>query len=156
MSSEAGSGNPKTFVPAALGVAAADGARSLGIGARDRSELIAAIKDGLPVGSLDLVAEALDLLPSTVAGAVGIPGRTLTRRRREGRLSAAESERLYRVSRLLEHAETLLGTRVAARRWLESPKLALGGRTPLEYADSEPGADEVADLIVRLEHGVFS
>jgi putative toxin-antitoxin system antitoxin component (TIGR02293 family) len=40
--------------------------------------------------------------------------------------------------------------------WLKSPQKALGGKTPLEYSDTEPGAREVEDLLGRLEHGVFS
>ncbi|MBW1797126.1 MAG: DUF2384 domain-containing protein, partial [Deltaproteobacteria bacterium] len=36
------------------------------------------------------------------------------------------------------------------------PARALGGKTPLEYADTEPGAQEVDELLGRIEHGVFS
>jgi uncharacterized protein (DUF2384 family) len=38
----------------------------------------------------------------------------------------------------------------------EKIQKGLGGKTPLEYADTEPGAREVEDLLGRLEHGVFS
>ncbi len=44
----------------------------------------------------------------------------------------------------------------AAREWLKSPLPALAGKTPLEFADTEPGAQEVEDLLGRIEHGVFS
>lgn len=43
-----------------------------------------------------------------------------------------------------------------AKEWLTSPAVALGGTTRLEFADTEPGANEVMILIGRLEHGVFS
>jgi uncharacterized protein (DUF2384 family) len=33
---------------------------------------------------------------------------------------------------------------------------ALGGRSPLDFAQTEPGAREVENVIGRLEHGVFS
>jgi len=42
------------------------------------------------------------------------------------------------------------------RQWLKMPAKALGGKTPLEYADTEPGTQEVEDLLVRIEYGVFS
>jgi putative toxin-antitoxin system antitoxin component (TIGR02293 family) len=41
-----------------------------------------------------------------------------------------------------------------ARRWLTSPSIAFGGKRPIDVAQIEPG--KVADLIGRLEHGVFS
>jgi putative toxin-antitoxin system antitoxin component (TIGR02293 family) len=42
------------------------------------------------------------------------------------------------------------------RQWFKMPAKALGGKTPLEYADTEPGTQEVEDLLVRIEYGVFS
>jgi len=44
----------------------------------------------------------------------------------------------------------------SAAHWLHTPKRALGGAAPIEYADTEPGVREIQDLIGRLEHGVFS
>jgi len=46
------------------------------------------------------------------------------------------------------------GDRELAGRWLTSPSLAFGGIRPIDVAQTEPG--KVADLIGRLEHGVFS
>jgi putative toxin-antitoxin system antitoxin component (TIGR02293 family) len=40
--------------------------------------------------------------------------------------------------------------------WLNSPNHGLGGRTPLQMAQTEAGSREVENLIGRLEHGVFS
>ena len=121
-------------------VPAAEGAVAVGLSAVSRAGVIAALRRGLPVEA--------DLL--------SIPRRTLTRRRRDGRLHPLEGERLYRFAQLLERAEQLTGGRGAARRWLRSPKLALSGRTPPEYAGAKLGAEEVLDLITRTEHGVFS
>jgi putative toxin-antitoxin system antitoxin component (TIGR02293 family) len=57
---------------------------------------------------------------------------------------------------LFTKAQEVLRGRENARLWFTSPKIALGGKTPLEYADTELGAREVEDLLSRLEHGVFS
>jgi putative toxin-antitoxin system antitoxin component (TIGR02293 family) len=43
-----------------------------------------------------------------------------------------------------------------ARKWLKEPSWALGDVTPLQYADTELGAQEVEDLLGRIEHGVFT
>lgn len=47
------------------------------------------------------------------------------------------------------------GDQQTSRDWLARPARALGGRTPLEFAETEIGAREVEDLIGRLEHGVY-
>jgi putative toxin-antitoxin system antitoxin component (TIGR02293 family) len=48
------------------------------------------------------------------------------------------------------------GDRTAAQRWLNEPAKALGGSKPIDYLDTEAGAEAVHDLILRLEHGVIT
>jgi len=48
------------------------------------------------------------------------------------------------------------GDVAAVHRWLTRPNRALGYVPPLSYAKTEVGAREVEDLIMRLEHGIFS
>jgi putative toxin-antitoxin system antitoxin component (TIGR02293 family) len=88
---------------------------------------------------------------------VGIPERTLARRRVSRRLTPDESERLLRISAVFEDAVNLFEGDVAgAVTWLTTSRKALGDRSPLEYARTETGAREVENLIGRLEHGIFS
>jgi putative toxin-antitoxin system antitoxin component (TIGR02293 family) len=50
------------------------------------------------------------------------------RRRREGRLVRYESDRIYRLARIVALAKALLGGRDAATRWLKRPRrIAFGG-----------------------------
>lgn len=84
---------------------------------------------------------------------VGIPMRTLARREQ---FKPDESERILRVASVFHRTIEVLGDLEKARRWFATPKRALGGRTPLEFCDTEPGAEEVRDLLGRLEHGVFT
>jgi putative toxin-antitoxin system antitoxin component (TIGR02293 family) len=58
--------------------------------------------------------------------------------------------------RLFDQAKKVFGTDENTRRWFNSRVLALGRKTPLEYAQTEPGAREVENIIGRIEHGVFS
>lgn len=74
----------------------------------------------------------------------------------EGRLQTDESERLFRIAALYDRAIEVLGDPERARAWFKEPKKALGMKTPLQYADTEPGAREVENLLGRLEYGVFS
>jgi putative toxin-antitoxin system antitoxin component (TIGR02293 family) len=87
----------------------------------------------------------------------GISEGSFARRKRSGRLSPAESERLLRLSRVFEAALSLYdGDRDGAREWLQTSIPALGDQSPLALARTEPGAREVEDLIGRIEHGIVS
>ena len=61
-----------------------------------------------------------------------------------------------RISNLYDRALEVLGDQERAEAWLKEPKKALGMKTPFQYADTEPGAREVENLLGRLEYGVFS
>lgn len=121
---------------------------------KDTRELIAALKAGLPSERVETLKNALEIPTYQLTELVGIPSSTLARRRQAGRLVKEESERIYRIADLLLHAAEVFGTLDRARRWLQKPQFALGGSTPLAFADTEPGVREVNDLLVRIEHGM--
>lgn len=53
-------------------------------------------------------------------------------------------------------ATEVLGNADKARRWLKSPNRALGGEVPFDLLDTEIGAHQVEEVLVRLNHGLFS
>ncbi|HPB76739.1 MAG TPA: DUF2384 domain-containing protein [Chromatiaceae bacterium] len=110
---------------------------------------------GLPFAELEALRGPLGISLQELATLAGIPVRTLARRRQAGRLERLESERVLRIERLLALATEMLRDTKLARDWLTTPKVALGGHSPLAYADTEVGAREVEQLIGRLRHGVF-
>jgi putative toxin-antitoxin system antitoxin component (TIGR02293 family) len=85
---------------------------------------------------------------------LSIPPSTLSRRKREGHLDRDESERAFRLARLVDRAAEMTGSLEGGVRWLKASQYALGGQTPLDYADTEVGARVVEDLIGRIEHGI--
>ena len=120
-------------------------------------KMITAVKKGFLFQSLVKLQVSMGLPLETVADALKIPTRTLSRRKLEGRLQPDESERVLRLSNLFDKAVALFdGNRAAATKWFRTPQRALGECPPLEYAKTEIGAREVEDLIGRLEHGVFT
>ncbi len=129
---------------------------SVGLHVQNRKDLIREIKKGLPFSSFNRLQEELEVSAKTLAVATQIPERTLTRRKQEGRLQTGESERLLRIGTLFDLAVFTFGNREHARQWFKTPKKAFGENSPLDYADTEPGAREVEDLLGRLAHGVFS
>ena len=130
---------------------------SLGLGTSDTPKLIQQVERGFPFATLRTLAANSGLALPWLATMIGIPERTLARRKTAGRLAPEESERLLRIANLFEKCVELFeGDAAAAVNWLTTPKKALRNDAPLTAARTEFGAREVEDLIGRLEHGVFS
>lgn len=117
-------------------------------------ETIALIREGVPTAILTHIKKALDLTDAELARVVRIPKRTLTRRKKDGGRRPDESERALRLLRLVRHAEAVFGTTEDARTWMHIPNMALGDEPPLQFADTEPGARRVDQLLGQIEHGV--
>jgi len=130
---------------------------SLSAANTSQKDLIRHIKNGLAFSALESLSSIVGLPLPELAAHVGIPLRTLARRKSAGKLSMEESERVVRLVNLYEKAAELFnGDVVSARGWMSQPKKALGGDSPLDYAGTELGAREVENLIGRLQHGVFA
>ena len=127
------------------------------IGCRDgRVDMPARIKTGFTYRVFGRLQNELNVNQNELSELVRINTRTLHRRREEGRFTAEESDRLYRVSDLYSKAlELFEGDTDAAIHWIKSPKKALRKLTPFEHAETTAGYEEVVQLIGRLEHGVF-
>jgi len=128
----------------------------IGYAFADRTELISRIHQGFDYDSFVYLQTLLELPGKELAEILKIPSRTLSRRKERGTLDPTESERIFRIADLYNRAEAVLEGRERALRWLKSPQRALAQHTPLEYADTEPGAQEVRDLLGRIEEGVYS
>jgi putative toxin-antitoxin system antitoxin component (TIGR02293 family) len=130
---------------------------SLGMRNRTTPQLIQQIESGFPFNTLLKFEANSGVEPAELMAVLGIPERTLARRRTAGRLAPEESERLLRIGTVYEKAVELFnGDIPAAVQWLTTSKKALGGETPLRYSRTGPGAREVENLIGRMEYGVFS
>lgn len=114
------------------------------------------LRRGLPSASVDAAIRLTRIAQGDLARALGIPERTLVRRKREGMLSPDESAKFVRFARVVERAEAVFEDADAALSWLQSTNAALGGVTPLSLLDTEIGADSVLDTLGRIEHGVFA
>ncbi len=119
-------------------------------------DLQARRKSGLPYASLDAVSTAYGISAKDLGRILDLPPRTMARRKKERRLHADESDRLLRLGRVAALAEEALGTREKATRFLHEPNAALGNESPLRHLDSDLGARQVEDVLIRISHGVYS
>jgi putative toxin-antitoxin system antitoxin component (TIGR02293 family) len=60
------------------------------------------------------------------------------------------------ITNIFNYAVEVFGDPSLAREWMNSPLIALGGKTPLEFLATKEGAREVEALLGRIEHGDFS
>ena len=120
------------------------------------AKIVEQVQGGLPVQELEVLRDSLDVSIEKLASKLGISNATLHRRKSQGRLGPAESDRVVRLARLVGKAAKVLGGIEAARQWLNSPQFGLGGAVPLDYAETEIGAREVENLLGRVEYGVYS
>lgn len=114
------------------------------------------LKQGLPAELVDKLCDELEITLQDLARYTGVGERTLKRKLKAGRLSCGQSERMVRLSRLLERTVQVMGSREAAVQWLKAPRSHLRGQTPLDMAVTELGTEEVLNLLGRIEHGVFA
>lgn len=123
---------------------------------RNQTDLQEAIRAGFPKEVVQEVMRGAGLTLKELAVSLDLSPRSLQRRQREGRLARLESDRLYRLARIIALAKHFLGDEGIARRWLKRPNRALGGKSPLESIDTEPGARAVENILVLLAFGGVS
>jgi putative toxin-antitoxin system antitoxin component (TIGR02293 family) len=119
-------------------------------------QMIKTIENGLPISKFQKLRDNLGVPDKDLAKYIRIPKSTLSIRKKKGKFSFVESERLYRIQRLFSKALEVFNDVDLARKWLKEDAYGLGDVSPLEYAETEIGAREVEYLLGRIEHGVFS
>jgi putative toxin-antitoxin system antitoxin component (TIGR02293 family) len=120
-------------------------------------EVHQAIKKGIKIKDADFLKKRLGISDKEMAAFLGTSPATLQRKRqRQEAISFVQGDRLYRMARVLAKAVQLFGDNKMAVDWLKTPRRGLGGKIPLDLMGTEAGAQEVEDLIGRLQHGVIS
>ena len=133
------------------------GGRSV-LQAKPRTTLdwVSVIRRGISSAAVDSLAKTIRVTQSELAVSLGIPERTLARRKKEGRLNSEESAKVVRLARVVERAKEVFEDLDAALDWLKAPNAALSRQTPLSLLDTDIGAESVTDTLGRIAHGVFA
>jgi putative toxin-antitoxin system antitoxin component (TIGR02293 family) len=122
---------------------------------RSDDDLQQAIRAGFPQTVVEEVMHNAGISLKELATSLDLSPRSL-RRRLAGKLAPLESDRVYRLARIVALAKHYLGDGDLANRWLKRPNRALGGRTPLDSIDTEPGARAVENVLGRIAYGGMS
>jgi putative toxin-antitoxin system antitoxin component (TIGR02293 family) len=137
-------------------IAGLGGKQALGRSLSSEQDVREAIREGFPPAVVQELMRISGLTLKELAGALDLSTRSLQRRRRSGRLARYESDRLYRLARILALADEFLGDHERAIRWLKRPNRALGGIAPVSALDTELGARQVENILGRIAYGGVS
>jgi putative toxin-antitoxin system antitoxin component (TIGR02293 family) len=128
---------------------------SLPISSMEIHSRINKIKKGYSIVEFEQLKEALGVNKEKLAKIASISLATMHRRKVSlGRLTSDESEKIYRLEKLYETALEVLEDNENVKSWFNTSQIVFEGRTPLEYADTLPGSEEVERVLRRMEHGI--
>jgi putative toxin-antitoxin system antitoxin component (TIGR02293 family) len=122
---------------------------------RDYSDRVLMSRAGLPAVAVDMLADRLGLSRVKFMQALQLKGSTIERRlAAKQALSSAETDKLYRVEKVLARAAEVLEDESAAEAWIQREIRSLGGVSPLSLLDTDAGVDLVMDTLGRIEYGI--
>lgn len=95
----------------------------------------------------------LGVINATVRNQI-IPYKTLKRRLAHGsRLAALESDRLFRVVRIIAIDEELFGNQQKAKRWLSTSKSRVSGKSPFAMLCTLEGSHLTEETLFQAAQG---
>lgn len=130
------------------------GAKVLGRGVRTPEDLANQVRKGLPFAALSAVMEEYGISRDVVCDVLQLSSRNFLRRKDQKRLSPVESDRLYRLARVLAHANRVFEDPDESAEWIQTPNAALGKQQPLTLLDTDIGVQQVDQVLGRIEHGI--
>lgn len=86
----------------------------------------------------------------------GTSVRTLSRLKPDQLLPFQTAEVVISLMRAHQKATEVFGSEDASVTWLKKPNVVLGGISPVQALQSRFGAEEVMDMLGRIEYGVYS
>lgn len=86
----------------------------------------------------------------------GVSQRTLSRLKPTQNVPPQTAEVTLSVLRIYQKACEIFGNEELAQKWIRRPNSALAGKTPVEAVKTRFGAEEVLDVLTRIEYGIYA
>ena len=131
------------------------GTKVVGRSVRSPEDLAKRVREGLPFSALSAVVQQYGLSRDVVCEILHLSRRNFLRRKQQNRLSPDESDRLYRLARVLAHANRVFEDPEESADWIQTPNTALGKQEPLTLLDTDIGVQQVDQVLGRIEHGII-
>lgn len=130
------------------------GTKVMGKSVRSSDALAERVRKGLPFAALLAVMEQYGIARDSLCEILHLSPRNFLRRKDQNRLSPDESDRLYRLARVIAHANRVFEDPEESADWIQSPNAALGKQQPLNLLDTDIGVQQVDQVLGRIEHGI--
>jgi len=131
------------------------GPKVVGRSVRSPEDLAQRVREGLPFSALSAVVQQYGISRDVVCEILHLSRRNFLRRKQQNRLSPDESDRLYRLARVLAHANRVFEDPEQSADWIQTPNAALGKQQPLTLLDTDIGVQQVDQVLGRIEHGII-
>ena len=131
------------------------GTKVVGRSVRSPEDLAKRVREGLPFAALSAVVQQYDISRDVVCEILHLSRRNFLRRKEQHRLSPEESDRLYRLARVLAHANRVFEDPQESADWIQTPNTALGKQQPLSLLDTDIGVQQVDQVLGRIAHGII-
>ena len=144
-------GNPREIegVVSVLG-----GTKVVGKSVRSPEDLADRVRKGLPFAALVAVMDQYGISRDALCDILHLSRRNFLRRKEQKRLAPDESDRLYRLARVLAHANRVFEDPDESADWIQAPNTSLGKQQPLTLLDTDIGVQQVDQVLGRIEHGI--
>lgn len=120
------------------------------------SDVITQFRVGIKIEIAERLRNKLGLTTAEFSHAIGISRQTYDRRRKFGRMTSYESDKIYRIHLMLNFAVQVLENKQEAIRWLMTENTALNHEIPIMFCDTYVGYNEVVKFLGRVEYDVYS
>ncbi len=121
-----------------------------------QQDAISSVPSALRYQSVKEVSKRSSLDRTDVKQIFGISESTQFRYEKQNPiLKSAIADRLERFKRICQQALELFEDEAETQRWLSSPKVTLGGQTPLSALSTDAGAKKVEETLYQAEYGMF-
>lgn len=115
------------------------------------------LKAGIKKQDFSFVIHAIAKIPEKeFAKIAGTSARTISRLGSDQLIPEHAAEVTLSVVRAFRKASEVFGSEEKAVLWLKRSNSALGESVPLFLLNTRFGAEEVMDVLTRIEHGVYS
>ena len=116
------------------------------------------ILSGIPMQDVIDLFGFLDLSRDQTADVLNVNARTLARWEKDEKktLEANPGNRFYRFTCAIQDGMDLFGSREATLDWFHTERPELGGHRPIDLMQTDPGAQQVEDLMGRIRYGVYT
>jgi putative toxin-antitoxin system antitoxin component (TIGR02293 family) len=115
-------------------------------------------EEGMSVEVIRGIQERMGFTNKEMSKFLDISESTLHRylRTENNTLKKDEAEKAYHISKVIAKGLDVFEEKEAFLDWLHTPNTALGGVKPIDWMPSSIGREQLLDLLVSIEYGMYS